>query len=294
MGRITEEQLKILDTFSCERLSEHAENKSLIMSFSNKRGKGLISFLQKKAWQEDIEGKTATYLIKSAQGEIVLFFSLKCGALFDPIDEAQLKERIEWTNRLLQNIQQRSTDAPKEDLASQIIELLRSGSGIPLEELQQHLKTNTRETKWLLSQIHKDKKQEQNKKIVRVGSTYPAIDLVNFCANESSQVWWKTFGINHSMGEVIFWRFVVPIVFETQKWVGCQYLFLFAADISQDETLINYYNVGLKFEKLLDLGTSKPQYDLCCQFMCQDIQKLKENHENYFNSFNPDEEDVIV
>lgn len=79
-----------------------------------------------------------------------------------------------------------------------------------------------------------------------------------------------------------------------QKWVGCQYLFLFAADISQDETLINYYNVGLKFEKLLDLGTSKPQYDLCCQFMCQDIQKLKENHENYFNSFNPDEEDVIV
>lgn len=165
MGKITDEQLRIIEKFSCERLSCRPENLDLIKTFTNKRGKGLVNYLQHCAWEEDVQGVTANYLIKSCTGEAVMFFSLKCGALFDPLDE---------------------------------------------------------------------------------------------------------------------------------KTIGCQYVFLFAADMSEDATLINYYNVALKFGQPTDISTNKPQYDLCCQFMCQGIGDLKKNQEEFFNNFNPDADDVIA
>ena len=38
-------------------------------------------------------------------------------------------------------------------------------------------------------------------------------------------------------------------------------------EISEDGTLINYYNVSLKFEQPNNVGTSKPSYDFCCVFL---------------------------
>ena len=79
MGKITEEQKKIIKRFSCERLSSREENKRLIKKFSNDKGRSLVEYLQHLAWDEDIECKVAYYLIKSPDNEIAMFFSLKCG-----------------------------------------------------------------------------------------------------------------------------------------------------------------------------------------------------------------------
>lgn len=96
------------------------------------------------------------------------------------------------------------------------------------------------------------------------------------------------------MGEVIFWRFIVPKFFEVQEIVGCEYAFLFAADLSEDRTLINYYNVSLKFAIDVPMGTNKPLYDFTCAFMCQKLSMLKENRKVYFDNFNIDINDEIV
>ena len=58
--------------------------------------------------------------------------------------------------------------------------------------------------------------------------------------------------------------------------------------------MINYYNVSLKFEQPNNVGTSKPSYDFCCEFMCQKISDLKKNRQEYFDNFNPDVDDIIA
>ena len=87
MGKIRDEQKQIIESFSCERLSDKQENRNLIKSFKSEKGRSLVSYLQHLAWSEDTECKTAYYLIKYPDGGVALFFSLKCGALFDPLDE---------------------------------------------------------------------------------------------------------------------------------------------------------------------------------------------------------------
>lgn len=42
---------------------------------------------------EDVAGTTTYYVIKDVQNEVMMFFSLKCGALFDPLlDENEVKQ----------------------------------------------------------------------------------------------------------------------------------------------------------------------------------------------------------
>ena len=96
------------------------------------------------------------------------------------------------------------------------------------------------------------------------------------------------------MGEVIFWRFIALKFYAVQDIVGCEYAFLFAADLSEDRPLINYYNVALKFEVDVEVGTTKPLYDLACVFMCQRLESMRINRDRYFENFNPDEMDVQI
>lgn len=74
MGKITEEQVKVIESFSFERLSGKKENRDLIKRFTSDKGSSLVEYLQRLAWNEDIECKTAYYLIKSPDDEIAMFF----------------------------------------------------------------------------------------------------------------------------------------------------------------------------------------------------------------------------
>ncbi len=118
--------------------------------------------------------------------------------------------------------------------------------------------------------------------------------LVHFCTNDNTKAVWKSYELGHSLGEVIFGKKIVPKFFEVQNIVGCEYAFLFAADLSEDRTLINYYDVILKFEIDTEEGTNKPLYDFTCAFMCQKLSVMKENQESYFNNFNIDEDNDII
>lgn len=39
--------------------------------------------------------------------------------------------------------------------------------------------------------------------------------------------------MGHPMGETLYWKFIAPKFFEVQKIAGCEFAFLFAADLSE-------------------------------------------------------------
>ena len=100
---------------------------------------------------------------------------------------------------------------------------------------------------------------------------------------------WASYGLPKRMGETLFWQCVVDKIEEICKRVGCQYLYLFAADNKPDGNLVSYYNTRLHFEKDFDLNANKPHFDFKCRFMCQEIEVLRQNKAHFFEHFNSKE-----
>lgn len=293
--QITTEQKNLLDSFRTERLSADAVNEELIKSFTSKRGASLVSYFKKFGLQEDASGKTTYYVIKNAENEVMMFFSLKCGALFDPLlDENKVKQDVQRLFILLQAIENASRDNEKTEEAVAILTKYQVGDRISIEDFNNLVLRKASRKKEFLCQLFGDREKEQNDKIFRVQSTHPGIELVHFCTNDNLKEKWKAYNLGHPMGETLYWQFIAPIFFEVQKMVGCEFVFLFAADLSEDGSLVNYYDVSLKFQKRQDVGTNKPFYDFCCEFMCQEVNGMKKKREEFFENFNIDAEDEIV
>ena len=258
---ITPEQQKFLKGFSYERLSSNDENKQLIKSFANQRASpDVIETFKTTAWDEDKEGHTAYYIIKFLNKEIVLFFAIKCGSLFTPFDAyiADIERRIQQ-------------------------------SGLD-EKIMDNLEST------LQKKIDDDKNKYQKQHSQHVFETFPGIELAFFYINETFahtfKNIWEEQKIVHTIGTVLFWQHISPLVGEIKKQIGCQYLFLFAADSSADGKLINYYSSTLKFDDKNIFGTNKPIFDFLCQFMYQEINGLPQHRKTFFLNFNPDENDI--
>ena len=136
MGKITDKQLSIIEKFSCERLTSNPKNRKLIEDFVSEKGSSLVDYLHKCAWDEDIECKTAYYLIKSSEGDVVLFFSLKCGALFDSLVEDNVKRKAKKLQALLEAVRIINQNGKEKELAIQILENYRSGRDISIEQVK--------------------------------------------------------------------------------------------------------------------------------------------------------------
>lgn len=285
--QITQQQHEILGSLLCHRLSSVAEHRDLVKNFENRRNPNLIEGLRNTAWSEDEEGSTAYYIIKSSDGFPLFFFSLKCGALYQHLDEAQIKERKKAYNlakRLISN----PKDKEEEDLAAIILEQFRAGKDISDADIKRFIRDKSIKKKSLWDFLSGDKSRDPNKHIIRVENTHSGIELVHFCSNDLARERWKGYDLPHSLGKVIFWYHIVPIIQRVRDIVGCKYLFLFAADGTEDGTLINYYNVELKLKRPDDIGTSKPIYDFNCVFMCSEINDLLSYRTDFLRNFNPD------
>lgn len=276
-----------MDNLSCHRLSTKEEHKSLILSFENTRNPNLIDSLRSTAWEEDEEGSTAYYLIKDESGLPLFFFSLKCGALYQHLDENQIKERkkaLSLAKQIISNPQNKE----EEDLAAVILEQFRAGKDISDDEIKRFIHDKTTKNQDILDYISGDKSKDPNEHIIRVSYTHSGVELVHFCLNEKARNAWKRLKFPQSLGKVVFWYHIVPIIQRVRDAVGCKYLFLFAADSTEDGTLINYYNLELKLNRPSDIGTSKPIYDFNCVFMCSEINDLLRHREKFLMNFNPD------
>lgn len=285
MSRITKQQEKILESFSIERLSSSDINLRLVGNFSNPKSDSLTNKIQSDAFEEDENGSVAYYVIKNKEdGGIVFYFSLKCGQLYDKLIE---KEQLRLIKNLFQYFdeieKEESTSEEDRRLIKEIRESVRTSKGISKAELEKIQKKNNKAVT--------DIENVFTENLQRVGQTFAGVEIVQFCANENYREIFDSLGFFPHFGAIVFWHFLVPKVLEVRKYIGCQYLFLFAADTSDDESLIRYYRT-LHFTDIGEHGAVIPLYDWTCRFMYQEISGLSQGQEEFFNNFNRDEEDV--
>ena len=267
--KITSEQQAILDNLECQRLSSDVDNMYLVDNFSNDINDDIAQTLRNEAYSEDESNSTAYYVVKHPNGQILFFFSLKCGLLFDHFIKPELLERLKKLSEELDDISDDKSLTPqqKQDVAD-VMEKIRACN--ILEELEKEL----------------------NDDIARVGKTFSGIELVHFCSNSETDDLWENFELPQLRGTTIFWYFVVPQILNALKYVGCQYVFLFAADRSKGEKLVRYYEDQLNFQRPDELATAKPFYDFTCKFMCHEISSLEREREEFFVNFNPGPDNV--
>lgn len=82
----------------------------------------------------------------------------------------------------------------------------------------------------------------------------------------------------------------MPTILSAAKYIGLKYVYLFAADESEDEKLINHYISFMSFERNMKLYTALPIYDFGCTLLIQNIESIKNNQLSFFNEFNVEEE----
>jgi len=282
--KITPEQQRIIDSLKCERVSDDLENLRIVEHFCSHRNDNIAHSLRNEAYEEDEKGVIAYYVVKHPNGNILFFFSLKCGMLYDQFINDRNMLLFKEMGQYLENLSlQGDLTSEEKKIVEAIKEKLRSHKGVTKSDLDRMPKKE--------HGIIVDLEKEFNENITHVGSTYSGIELVHFCANDNARKDWEELQIEQRLGFVVFWQFIVQKVLECRKIIGCQYLFLFAADRTEDETLVSYYN-DLNFNSSADRATVKPLYDLTCKFMFQEICHLAERRDFFFENFNRDEDAV--
>lgn len=190
--KITDEQQKVLNSFSCERLSANSNNIDLISDFASEKGFSIVEYFRKCGLLEDASGETAYYIIKTQHNEILMFFSIKCGSLFNPLaDEEEVLKDFQRLIILLQAIENvnigKSTQMNQEDIeeAEAILLKYQVGDRISFEDFNKIIKGKAKSKKQFIEHLFGDKRKEDNGNILRVQKTHPAIELVHFCINDN-------------------------------------------------------------------------------------------------------------
>lgn len=285
--RITKEQRAYLDSLVCQRISKNQANRAIIGKFRNFRNRGL-AYALKTGWNQDKKDKIAYYIVREPgdDGEPLLFFSLKCGEVANPFDEERLLTILE-NSEALKNAAY-GLDAP--EWAAEVIEKQKVNGVLPRDVrdtfVYRHI-NNQERLHGYLEELHRD-----GQNIVRTQRTMAGVELVHFCVHSPAVQKWNAMELcPQSLGRTMFWNFVVPVIQQVRELVGCEYIYLFAADREKNGHLVNYYN-QLGFESREDLSVSKPEYDFCCFFMCQKVTALRNKRNAFFRSYNAPKEIV--
>ena len=283
--KITKQQRLILDSLKCERLSSNPDNLYLVESFTNRRNESLEHTHKNEAMEEDEEGSVAYYLIKDSDDNILFFFSLKSGSLYDSHFDTSVIKLIKKLNDVVQaHLADAEMSEKERETLQNIQEKIRSHKGITKRDIDRLPR--------IKEDLFADLEKELNKNVTHVGKTYSSIELVHFCTNNACDKIWENFDFPHSIGIVIFWHFIVNKIIEARNILGIQYLFLFAADLSEEDSLIGYYRDKLDFMRDEERATVKPIYDLSCEFMYQETKDLEERRKLFFDNFNPEMEEI--
>ena len=279
--RITKEQRAYLDSLVCQRISDDPANRAVIEKFTNPRNRAL-PYALKNGWNEDKKDKIAYYIVREPgeDSEPLLFFSLKCGEIVIPFNLEKLRTALENSGALLDAAW--GLEAP--EWAMEIIEQRKVDGKLPQEKLLEFYTRHKRnEDKW---EQYNEEIRLEGQNIVRTKRTMAGVELVHFCVHSPAVQKWKAMGMGaQGIGRTMFWQFVEPVIQQVRDLVGCEYIYLFAADAKKNGHLVNYY-MDLGFEIREDLSVSKPAYDFGCFFMCQKVTSLRNRRNDFLRNFN--------
>lgn len=279
--RITKAQRAYLQSLVCQRISNDGANRAVIEKFLNYKNPNL-PFALKNGWNEDKKDKVAYYIVREPgeDGEPLLFFSLRCGEIAIPLNLAKLRTAMENSEALLSAAY--GMDAP--DWAKEIVEKRKVNGILPVKKIREFRQRHRRnQEKWAL---YTEEIRLEGENIIRTKQTLAGVELVHFCVHSPAAEKWKAMGMEpQGIGRTMFWNFVVPVIQQVRELVGCEYVYLFAADEKKSGHLVGYYK-SMGFEIREDLCVSKPEYDFCCYFMCQKVTSLRNRQNSFFRSYN--------
>lgn len=77
--KISKDQLDILNSFSVTRLKDDYSLFRDVNAFENLENENLVDYLVGDAFEDDTENRCACYVVRDGDGEILCYFSIKCG-----------------------------------------------------------------------------------------------------------------------------------------------------------------------------------------------------------------------
>ena len=280
--RITQEQRAYLDSLVCQRISNDPANLEIIEKFQNNKGTTLHHYMKKFGWSQDKKGSSAYYIVKEPgeNGEPLLFFSLRCGEVVYPLELKKLRTIVTNSRALLDAAY--GKDAP--DWAKEVVEKRKVNGVLPAYKFMEFYNRHSRNLdKW---ENYTNEILVEGENIVRAKKTFAGVELVHFCVHTPAQAKWEAMGMGPaSVGKTMFWKFVVPVIQQIRSLVGCEYLYLFAADQKSYGRLVKYYK-ELGFEVRDDLCVFKEEYDFSCFFMCQKVTSLRNRQNEFYRNYN--------
>lgn len=274
MSRITPEQETWINSLVCERLSSNRENESLLnfeCTYNTYLGDHILS---DEAIKNEDNKYYAYYVIKDRSNEVILYFSLRCGLLYEDniINNNQLHDVCEIYTKL----HNEDHVTPEE---KQILEDFIAANSLSDKEMKDYVNKN----RAVKLKQRADSKIDGCGNVRLVDRTISAIEIAHFCKNDK---YINKFQIPRKLGETIFWLKIVPIIENILHHIGSEYVYLFAADCDENYSLSNYYNQRLKFCKQPYYGVNKPADNLVCKFMYQSIHEILKNQKSFKDNFN--------
>lgn len=269
--RIRPDQLAILDSFRVMRLKEDETLLRDVDAFKNTKNENLVNYLGGEAFEDDENNRCACYVVRDYGGEILCYFSIKCGLLYSEFDELKKFEKFKNHKIKLMELEQRSDDAQVRKY---------------IEEIKKKLQTAKDDIERLLGSFDSIPPNKQ------VAKSFPSVELTHFCVNETYRKKWQAYGFStrNRIGSTVFWHVIVGIVEKIRSLTGCEYLYLFAADATPDRHLVNHYNNMMGLREDMKLSALQPIYDFNCTFLCACIDSLLEARDDFYNEFNSTED----
>ncbi len=271
--RITTSQRDLLNSFSCVRLSSRDELINLVSDFRNIQNENLVDYLKGDAFQDDNEGKVACYVIMDCDNEILCYFSLKCGNLYSEFEELKLFEKHKVLKIELKALSNQQPSDVVNDLIKKV--------SIEIEEARRNI----------IKQLGNFDSLPTHKQVAKC---FPGIELTHFCVNESYRRKWENYnlGAKNRMGATMFWHHIARIVEMISNHIGCEYLYLFAADTTSDLHLVNHYKNIMNMRDDYNVLALQPIYDFRCTFLCTSVRDLIINRKDFYDHFNDFDEMV--
>ena len=276
------EKLKsILESFEVRRAKEFDPSVLRNMKgpiINGEEARNIIEIFSSEEYlKNDIDGHLASFVIVSPTGLPMAFFSLRCGELFEKSStyKIQLSHNAYSAIRTLM-ANPSITGAEREELMSHIEKAKEEG--LSFEDLEQ-----LSSKKVLMKQ---DELLEVDKDITRVRTVHPAIEIKLFGTNASANSYWKSLDLPEEMkmGETLFWAKVVDKIRQMMEMVGCEFVYLFAADNEAEGELVQYYRVRLNFSSDSKISANKPHFDYMSQFLFQSVKDLFEKQQYFLNN----------
>lgn len=332
MDSISKQKKYLSENLVVESLRMYESNQEDIKEFLQaKSGSIIAEYLNNKAWNEDSSNDTRVFLVRDKKTrKIAFFYALNCGILYKELNTIKMSVvEQECVEKLVKAIRLNNAKGLSNAEKNSAYELLSSAYDMFAEKI----KDSERATLLIsYAQEQADIKEEREEATNQIGDgefvknvqeTYPAIDIKFLCKDANYK---PDIELDFKFGVYVFWEIIVPHILRISELAGCKYVYLFAADNSEQEKsdeqinspvlyskdydmdgeeditnqeneseknvkkLVLYYINNLKFRPVSEYTILKPHFERTCYTLIQDVADLQYKRELIWSSHDQDNE----